>query len=114
MYINYGDIDFFESGTLVEEISPGIYDMICCRPYSDREDLYQFARLTVDINDPWIDKESVMSYIGMGEWDPVWFAIGCTEYYSWDNFGADDPTYDWRQMSRREVENELTLSGIEI
>ena len=102
MYINYGDKDFFELGILVDtEHSNTEFSMIRCLPYPEKEDLYQFAMLTVDITDSWINKEAVMSYIGMSEdtFDPVQYAIGCTDYYSWLEFGAGFHDADWQQVN---------------
>lgn len=105
MYINYGDKNFLEYGVLVDsEHSDTEFDLIRATPYSDVEDLWQFARLHVDITDPWIDKKAVMDYIGMTneEFDPIQYAIGCTDYYGWENFGADDygVFYDWRRVDK--------------
>lgn len=45
-----------------------------------------------------------MAFIGMSEetYDPALFALGCVDYYSWDNFGAADYgcSYDWWRMER--------------
>ena len=110
MYRNYGDRNFYEYGVLVDESAStgSVFDMLLCRPYADREDLYQFARVSVDISDNWIDKAAVMSYAGMCEedFDPLHFAIACTDYYSWDNFGADY-SRDWQHMTRADVRREL-------
>ena len=92
MYRNYGDKNFFDYGVLVDdEHSDDEFQIIRCRPYDDIEDTYAFAELTVNINDSWIDKKAVMRYIGMTEetFDKVQFAIGCTDYYAWENFGID-------------------------
>ena len=124
MYRNYGDRDFYEYGILVDESASAdsIFEMLLCRPYaalkrvgeglrwssSDTEDMYQFARVSVDISDSWIDKAAVMSYAGMCEedFDPLHFAIACTDYYSWDNFGADY-SRDWQHMTKADVRREL-------
>lgn len=106
MYTNYGDKDFFENGCLVDtEHSDITFPMLLCRPYPDGEDLYQFAEVEIDITDSWIDKHAVMDYIGMDEdyFDPVKYAIGCTDYYSWDNFGAINYAYDWQRMSKADI-----------
>lgn len=112
MYINYGDKNFFEHGILVDsEHSDTVFDMLLCEPYSDEEDLYRFAHVQVDISDDWVDVKSVEDYIGMTDetFDPIQFAIGCTEYYSWDNFGADSygTNYDWRRVSKDVICKEL-------
>ena len=112
MYHNYGDVNFFEHGVLVDidhEYDPEAgrreVSIIRCEPYSDEENLYQFGELTVDIDDSWIDRAAVMGFIGMTEEDfvPIEFAIGCTDYYSWDNFGAELYDADWRQVGREYV-----------
>ena len=115
MYRSYGDKDFFELGILVDEPgkSDGVFDMLLCRPYTDAEDLFQFSAVSVDINDAWIDKTAVMSFAGMTEeaFDPLHFAIACTEYYSWENFGAGGFPYvdgpDWRRMTRADIMSAL-------
>lgn len=102
MYKNYGDKHFLEHGVLVDtEHSDTCFPMLLCRPYDDEQDLYAFGDVEVDIEDSWIDRTAVMAYIGMSKdtFDPVQFAIGCTEYYSWDNFGAGGSySYDWRMV----------------
>lgn len=106
MYLNYGDKNFFENGILVDtEHSDRVFPMLLCRPYADEEDLYQFGMCEVDITDPWIDKKAVMEFVGMSEknFDPVQFAIGCTSFYSWDNFGSMNYAYDWMRMSKNDI-----------
>lgn len=90
MYKNYGDKNFLEYGILVEEEKENeIYNMIICRPYSDKENKYIYGLCYVDITDSRIEKNKVMDYIGMSEenFEPIQFAIGCIEYYSLENFG---------------------------
>ena len=105
MYKNYGDVNFFEYGVLVDdEHSDTQFNMLLCRPYDDEDDLYQYNEVNIDITDSWIDKKGVMSFIGMDEdkFNPVMFAIGCTEYYSWDNFGQSY-AYDWTHMHKKDI-----------
>lgn len=104
MYINYGDKNFFEYGVLVDsEHSDTEINIIRCLPY-DEENRYQFNECTVDITDSWIDKKAVMNFIGMTEenFDPIQFAIGCTDYYSWDNFGYPYH-YNWQYMTKEDI-----------
>lgn len=110
MYRNYGDRDFFEHGVLVDtEHSDTCFPMLLCRPYPDAEDLYQFGEVEVDLNDfkddGWGDRKAIMDFLGMTEetYDPVRFAIGCTEYHSWDNFGAISYAYDWQHMDKKSI-----------
>lgn len=112
MYINYGDKNFFEHGVLIDnEHSNTVFDMLLCEPYFDTEDLYEFAHVQVDISDDWINIKAVKDYIGMTDetFNPIQFAIGCIEYYSWDNFGADGygVAYDWRHMTKDQIYKEL-------
>lgn len=112
MFVNYGDVNFFERGVLVDsEHSDTEFRMIRCLPYDDEEDKYQFNDgMLVDITDSWIDRKSVMAFLGMTEntFDPIQFAIGCTDYYSWDNFGFPY-SYDWMHMDRKSIEGHLRL-----
>lgn len=117
MYRNYGDKDFFEHGVLADtDHSDTVIDLIRCEPYLDEEDHYQYARMQVDIEDPWIDRKAVMSYAGMTEnkFDPVGFAVAAADYYGWNCFGADDygVFYNWRDMDRASIEKELSHEWI--
>ena len=107
MYMNYGDRNFFEYGMLVDaEHSDTVFDIICCRPYDDEENLFQFAECQVDISDSWIAKNSVMNCIGMTKenFDPVQFAIGCVDYYGVENFSDSSNGY---QHDRQYIEDIL-------
>ena len=91
MYINYGDVDFFEYGVLVDsEHSDNTFDILICRPFDDVDDLYYFADCQVDITDNWIDKKAVCSYIGMNpdNFNNIEYAIGCIDYYGAENFSS--------------------------
>ena len=106
MYLNFGDKNFFEYGVLVDtEHSDTVFPMLLCLPYPDEEDIYQFGDIQVDTEETWIDRESVLSYIGMTEadYDPIQYAIGCACYYSWDEFGANSFTYNWQRASKEEI-----------
>lgn len=117
MYQNYGDKNFFEYGRLVEQIGDkGIeFSIICCNPYGDMEDVYQFGECTVDIGDSWIDHDAVLKLIGMTEdsYDAVLFALGCLDYYGPANFGAQSYAYDWEHMSRKDIIEILKHRDIE-
>lgn len=107
MYINYGDVNFFENGILVDaEHSDTEIKILYCRPYDDEEDKFLFADCTVDITDSWINKKSVMDCLGMTEetFDFIQFAIGCVEYYGVENFSSP---YDGYQFTRKEIEERL-------
>lgn len=110
MYINYGDKNFFEHGILVDsEHSDELIDMLVCEPYADEEDHYMFARIQVDVTDPWIDREELQKFAGSDLTDPVEFAIAAYQYYGPENFGAMDygVTYDYRNMDEASIRKEL-------
>ena len=112
MYRNYGDYNFFENGCLVDDgHSDTEFDLLRCMPYPDEEGKYMFAHLHVNIDNEWIDRETVMEYAGMTEesFDPVQYAIACTDYYSWENFGAADygVMYDFLDCSFGQIIEEL-------
>ena len=110
MYNNYGDKNFFEYGLLIDsEHSDTVFDMLICRPYDDEEDLFQFARIQVDIEDSWIDWEKVKDVIGSKLETPIERAIAAYEYYGPEEFGADSygVFYDWRHMTREQIKKEL-------
>lgn len=112
MYVNYGDKNFFEHGRIVDaEHEEDVIHILCCEPYPDEADRFQFGECAVDVMDSWIDQKAVMRFIGMNEetYDPVRFALGCVDYYSWDNFGAMDYgcSYNWQDVDRENILKEL-------
>lgn len=109
MYINYGDVNFFEYGCLVDsEHSDTEIKVLYCRPYydSEREDMFEFADCEVNITDLWIDKKAVMNYLGMTEetFDSIQFAIGCIDYYGVENFSS---SYDGYSFTEEEIKEKL-------
>ena len=107
MYINYGDKNFFEYGILVDsEHSDTEIKILYCRPYDDEENLFFFADCEINIDDSWINKQSIFDFIHMTEKDfnIVHFAIGCLEYYGAENFSSP---YNGYQFTREEIENKL-------
>ena len=116
MFMNYGDYDFFENGVLIDtehtyepENGRRELTMLRCMPYDDNENRYMFGELYIDIDDSWIDRPAVMSFLGMTEetFDPIQFAIGLTDWYSWDNFGAELYDADWQDVDRDYIEDFL-------
>ncbi len=106
MYLNYGDIDFFEYGILVQNKIEHEYDIIFCRPiYDSSDDIhYYFGEITVNTDDNWIDKKAVCDYIGMNnEFYELQFAIGCFEYYGADNFGTDFNNWNYSKEQIQEI-----------
>ena len=108
MFVNHGDVNFFEYGCLVDsEHSDTEFRILYCRPFDDEDDLYLFGDCTVNIEDDWIDRDAVLSYIGMmddtyeeGKFDAIQFAIGCIEYYGIDNFTGG---YDEIRLRKVEI-----------
>ena len=104
MFLNYGDVDFFEYGVLVDaEHSDTEFHILYCVPFDDEEDMFLFADCTVDINDRWIDKEAVIKYLGC-ENNAIDLAIGCISYYGVENFSSP---YDGYTFTREEIEEKL-------
>lgn len=104
--INYGDINPLEHGGIwLKQTNETEYEIIKNNPENNL--LYD---LSVNISDSWIEKEKVMSFIGMTEetFDPILFAIGCTDYYNFMNFGGK-----W-EVSQGELINFLKSHGITI
>lgn len=105
-YKNYGDVNPLEYGGIwVRKNTETEFDIVRYDP-EDRI----FANLLVNIFDSWIDRISVMNFIGMTEetFDSIWFAIGCIDYYVYENFGF---TYE---IKRDELLSILKARGIEI
>lgn len=109
-FANYGDRNFFENGCLVKQDpnNPTGYIMYRCIPFSDHPDRFQFGRIYVDISDPWINRSEVEQYCGKCVSD-MDFAVACTDYYSWLEFGVNSnwATYDWQNTDRKTIMKEL-------
>lgn len=94
MYKNYGDVNFFDYGVLVQcnENNENEYDIIKCSPDCDAENNYLLTMDCIDITEPWIDKHDVCGYIGLRdvsinytEEEKILFAIGVIDYYGTQN-----------------------------
>ena len=112
---NYGDVTPPEGGRYVRSNGDGSYNVVeVAQVYEyDRDTGYQVAHYmidTSDIEDSWIDKEDVMSFIGMTEatFDPIWFLLGAVDYYGWENFGEEGHP---ETLTEEEVYNTLKKSG---
>jgi hypothetical protein len=104
-YENYGDVNPLEHGGIwVKQINENEYEVIKNIP--ETSEVYD---LSIDITDSWIEKDSIMSFVGMSEeeFDPVWYAIGCTNYYSPENFGSI-----YKMESEKELIEFLNARGI--
>lgn len=85
---NYGDVNFFDYGVLVEEISENEYSIVKCQCNCDEENSYLLQDDVVNITDSWIDKHEVCSYIGLRDYsidytedEKIQLAIGVLDYY---------------------------------
>lgn len=106
MYKNYGDVNFFEYGFLVDEDhSETGYPILYCRPYDDEDDLYFFADCFVDVTEDWIDQEAVSKFSCIDPYDDsIIFANACIEYYGAENFSSP---YDGFAFSKNEIKEKL-------
>ena len=113
MYKNYGDRDFFSYGMLVDcDHSDTEFNVLFCSPVyevsENGEELFMFADCLINIEDPWIDKQAVMSFSCLGkdyyDQDKVMFAIDCITYYGAENFSSP---YDGYLFTRKEIEDRL-------
>lgn len=86
MYINRGDVNFFDGGRLVEDEGDGVYSIIMCDAFYDEEDSYLFAHVEIDINDSWIDIDAVERFGGVPE-DEITLALDILSYYGPQEFG---------------------------
>ena len=90
MYNNYGDVNFFDYGVLVEADSnnENIFRIIKCQPDCDMENHYALQDVEIDVTDSWIDKHEVCAFNGLRDVsidytdeEKVLFAIGVVDYY---------------------------------
>lgn len=104
MYLNYGDVDFFEHGVLVQNRIEHEYDIIFCEPIYGSNDEYYFGEITVNTTDEWIDKKAVCDYIGMRDvFNELQYAIGCLDYYGAENFGTDFNNWQYDKKGIQEI-----------
>ena len=109
MFKNYGDRNFLQYGCLVDnEHNENEVRVLYCRPFDEPnpetgEIEYLFADCTVCVDDDWIDRKSVMDYIGMTDetYDEIQYAIGCIEYYGVQDFnGGENRVYNADEIKK--------------
>jgi hypothetical protein len=115
-YENYGDANFLDGGLLLAEDPgyPGCFYFYKCDFVNDTKSdrHYLLTNGYIDINDSWIDVDSVESFSdAMKESDPWWFAEACLQYYGAENFGGNVPMRgddldDWL-LTSEEVEEHM-------
>ena len=97
MFANYGDINFFDGGVLVEKEGNN-YHVIKCNLDCDTEK-YFLTDDFIDINNAWIDKNEVESFCGKTD-DDALFASDIISYYGTQNYYMGE-----EELTRAEVIN---------
>lgn len=101
-WTNYGDVNFMEyDGTFIRYDELGNYEVIVLEnmaqydsAYDDAERKYYLAEAYVDVEDDWIDYESVGGTYGISvdrlsdEYDSEELAYACVGYYGAHEFGG--------------------------
>ena len=90
MYKNFGDRNFFEYGILLDnDHSDTQFPILVCSPIYEEDEngnqLYLFADCFVDVEDEWMDSESVESCCGSWNCNEH-YAIACINYYGTHEF----------------------------
>jgi hypothetical protein len=110
-WVNYGDVNpLVYGGIWIKKFSSNEFYIV--RNFNDNDcSIIYCDSLMIDITESWIEKERVMNYIGMTyhDFDSIQFAIGCIEYYSYENFGNR-----YKLNSQDELIEELKQHDIEI
>lgn len=113
-YRNYGDANVLEWGRLIDwdNTNDEVVTLIAINPYSDVEDKYRVAYLTVDTTDTWIDEDAVCNFAGLDidAADTIDYALAIIDYYSWDNFGYTEDM-DKAEVYRFLNDMEVALDG---
>ena len=102
MFINYGDIDFFEYGALVDKESDTLFHILFNMPAND--DMFIFADCYVDLSDDWIELKEIMRFCDSSIDCPELVALACIEYYGIEEFSS---IYENHLLTREEVEERL-------
>ena len=95
MFENYGDVNFFDGGDLVEK-EGNEYRVIKCDLDCDTEK-YFLTDDFIDIDDAWIDRNEVESFCGKTD-DDALFASDIVSYY-----GTQNSYYIGEELTKAEV-----------
>ena len=110
-FYNVGDVDFLEHGMLAKQIGDTQFEFILCTPISGRsEDAYMAGMATVDISDSWISHDDIKRFIGDSNCTDLRLAIGCLDYYGWEEFGLK---FDRNETMTKTEVLEYVLSPME-
>ena len=109
---SYGDKNFLDGGILLQkdpDCDTAFY-MLRCDPISGAEGMYCFGRLYIDISNSWLDLDELASVYGrsVDELMPEDMAIAATDYYAWENFSSGIAGVEPRQMTEKEVFEEMS------
>lgn len=103
MFQNYGDLNVLDGyGRLLERVSKHEFNIITIDPLEN--DLYKVCVCRVYTKDKLIDKDDVVSFILLDEYDPCSFAVGCVDLYGPEAFSGFRDRY---KMTKDEVFNFL-------
>ena len=92
----------------MEEISEHKFSVIYCRPCPDSEDNFQFAFLSIDIDDDWLANrsEEILQFAGLSSRaeSPLDYALAALDYFGPAEFGAySNYAFDWQNCSKAEI-----------
>ena len=118
MYKNYGDVNFFDYGRLLEKAEDiNCFNVLICSyvyDCTDPERCFQFDNCYVDICDSWIDVDAVETYAECSkESEPELFALACIEYYGVENFGGTAYYNESQFYTESEILDSLKYYNIE-
>ena len=119
MFKNYGDVNFFEYGRLVEKTEDtNCFNVLVCNyvcDCTDPERCFQFDNCYVDISDSWIDVDAVESYADCNkENEPELFAVACIDYYGRENFDGTMYYNENQLYTESEIREQLKNYEIEL
>ena len=102
MFENYGDVNFFDGGRLVEKTEDAVcFNVLVCDyvyDCTDTERCFKFDHCYIDISDSWIDAKEVESFCGKTD-DDALFASDVISYYGTQN------SYMGEELTKAEVVN---------
>ncbi len=82
---NYGDINYMEhGGVFIKQLNDEDYYIVSIK-FLDDTNNYLLQNAIISINDTWIDKSAILSFMGMKEKEyntnTRLYVLGVTEYY---------------------------------
>lgn len=94
LWTNYGDVNPMEHGgtwVMSDEEKNGKAFKGCYYIVKFDPDTMEVVNCWVEVKDDWINRKSVMDYVGMTEdnYDEIRYAIACFEYYGYHEFQGE-------------------------